>query len=204
MPSAVSSRQKKKEAAAKAAKLDTGSTTRLLGGETGVSYGTNEVSHGVDNDYPVESGVVQPVEREPETPPPFRALLIPQVLIPLSVYMVLAFIDMSCLVLQPLMYSTSISLGGLGFDPYRIGVIMGIWGVINVIFQLSFLARFIRRFGPKNMLIFVMISYVSVLGLYPLLSFFAQRSGKVDTKVWAVIIIQLTLQLTVNMGYGMC
>lgn len=202
MPSVVSRQKiKKAQAAAKAAELDPSSTTRLLGSEHSACYGSSGVAPGLEI---VETGVPQPAGSDTDAPPPFSALLIPQVLIPLSVYMFLAFIDMSSQVLRPLVYSTSISLGGLGFDPYRIGMIMGIWGVTNVIFQLFFLARAIRRFGPRTMLITGMASYIASLGLYPLLSFFVRSSGRVDAKVWAVIISQLIFQMANYVAWGMC
>jgi hypothetical protein len=138
-----------------------------------------------------------------EQPPPLSALLIPQVMIPIVTYMLLCFTDMSSQVLRPLVYSTSIANGGLGFDPYKIGSIMGTWGVINVCLQVFFLGRLIRRFGPRRMHILAQCSYVVIVGLYPLLSYFARRAGTVDGKVWAVMVVQLFFSMTNNMAYGM-
>ncbi|KAF8813373.1 hypothetical protein BYT27DRAFT_7250910 [Phlegmacium glaucopus] len=50
-------------------------------------------------------------------------------------YAALSFLDMGHLVLLILFYSTSIPLGGLGLDPFRIGVTFGNFGCINAVIQ---------------------------------------------------------------------
>jgi len=132
----------------------------------------------------------------------FWDLLIPQVVLPLVVFMVQAVIDMSVKVLLPLMYSTSIELGGLGFDAYHIGVIMSVWGVINAIFTIMVFGRAIRKFGSRTVHIFCYVTYFVNIALYPLLVHFVQRSGRVDAKVWAVIVLQLACQLGNGVSYG--
>ena len=101
-----------------------------------------------------------------EAPATFRDLLIPQVVLPLVVFMVQAVIDMGVKVLLPLMFSTSIELGGLGFDPYHIGVIMSVWGIINAIFMITVFGRAIRKFGPRTVHIFCQHRVVSASGLF--------------------------------------
>ncbi|KAG6909373.1 hypothetical protein DXG01_000812 [Tephrocybe rancida] len=91
-----------------------------------------------------------------------------------------------------LVYSTSVPLGGLGFEPYRIGVIMGTWDLINAVFQLTCLGWLLRRFGPRKIQVFALFSYCVVLALYPVLSFFARRAAGADGFVWAIIVVQLT------------
>lgn len=193
LPSAIYRRQ-----ARKAAKSDPDSSSRLLSYENGPDYGSSDIAQSLES----QIGAVQQVKREDDVPPPFRALLVRQVLIPLSIYAFLAFTDMSCQVLQPLFYSTSISLGGLGFDPYRIGVVMGTWGFVNAAIQFTFLGRFLRKFGPKIVLVIAVISYISVLGMYPFLSYLARRAGRVDGKVWTLLVIQLMFGVTTSAGYG--
>lgn len=39
-----------------------------------------------------------------------------------------AFMAQCCYVLNPLVLSTSVKLGGLGLNPYEIGLILGTWG----------------------------------------------------------------------------
>jgi len=116
--------------------------------------------------------------------------------------MVQAVIDMSSQVLLPLMFSTSIELGGLGLDAYDIGIIMSGWGVINAIFMVMVLGRVIRKFGPRAVHIFCYATYFGNIALYPLLAHYVQRSGRVDAKAWAVIVVQLACRLANGMSYG--
>ena len=137
-----------------------------------------------------------------ETPATFRSLLIPQVILPLAVYMVQALIDMSSTILIPLMYSTSIPLGGLGFDAYHIGVILSVWGVVYAVVMILVLGRAIRRFGPRAVHIFSYATYFVNFALYPLLAHLVRRAGRVDATAWAVIVVQLACRLVNGMSYG--
>ncbi|KAF5379711.1 hypothetical protein D9615_005711 [Tricholomella constricta] len=190
LPSAVY--QEKKRRAAAAASVTPDSTTGLLSG-------CNDPGYSSAADASLEADVS---EEASEAPPPLKDLFVPRVLMTLLVHSFLAFVDMSSQVLQPLVYSTSVSLGGLGFDPYRIGAIMGTWGVINACVQLTFLGRIIRRFGARNVQKFAQLSYAIVIALYPVLSFFAKRAGEADGFVWAVIIIQLCFAMSNNAAYA--
>jgi MFS family permease len=99
------------------------------------------------------------------------------------------------------MYSTSILNGGLGLSPYQIGVTRGIWGVMNTFCQVFLAARLTRRFGARRVYISAFANFTICIGAYPLLSFLAQRSQKVDAIVWALVVIQLISNLTISMAY---
>ena len=116
--------------------------------------------------------------------------------------MVQALVDMSSQVLLPLMYSTSIELGGLGLDAYQIGLILSGWGVMSAIVMITALGPAIRKFGPRAVHIFCYATYFVNLALYPLLAHFVQRSGRVDAKAWAVVVVQLACRLANGMSYG--
>ncbi|KNZ80197.1 Protein ZINC INDUCED FACILITATOR-LIKE 1 [Termitomyces sp. J132] len=155
------------------------------------TYGSTSLSR---NERSTQAGADAPMS--------FSGLLIPQVLTPLLVYTFLSFVDMGMQVLLPLMYSTSISIGGLGFDAYRIGVILSIFGFVNAFVQFFFLGHLVRRFGPRNLLALTQLSNAVNIGLYPLLSFFVRRAGRADGIVWAIIVLQLISRLTAGMGWG--
>jgi len=203
LPSAVAKqkRQKHPRSTFEASDTGSGSTAPLLASDT-PSYGTTSIAEQSQDDWAVRSGVVEVAKGNIDVPPPFSALLVPQVLLPQVVYMVLAFVDMSSQVLLPLVYSTSIPIGGLGLDPYQIGVILSVFGFFNAIVQLFFLGRLVRTFGPKSICLAALVSYLGNIGLYPLLIFFARQAGRVDGKVWAVIVAQLMFRLTNGMAYG--
>lgn len=135
-------------------------------------------------------------------PPPFQAFLSRPLLMAFLNYGFLAFTDMSHAALLTLMYSTSISLGGLGLDPFRIGVVLGAFGFFNAFIQINFLGRLIRHFGPRRVYMVAYSSFLICIGSYPIMSYFAKRAGKVDGIVAAVMIIQLAFQITISMAYG--
>ncbi|KIJ98481.1 hypothetical protein K443DRAFT_133426 [Laccaria amethystina LaAM-08-1] len=135
-------------------------------------------------------------------PPPFQAFLNRPLLMAFLNYGFLAFTDMSHAALLPLMYSTSIPLGGLGLDPFRIGTALGAFGFFNAFVQINFLGRLIRHFGPRGVYMVAYASFLICIGSYPIMSYFAKRAGKVDGIVAAIMTIQLTFQITISMAYG--
>ncbi|KZP23804.1 MFS general substrate transporter [Athelia psychrophila] len=131
-----------------------------------------------------------------------RSLLIRRIVIAIICYAFLAFIDQCMVVLQPLMYSSSISLGGLGFSSFTIGLIMGVWGVFNGVFSIFAFPRLLRIFGARQLFIAAFSSYLLCLAAFPILGVLARKSGRVDEKVWAVLIIQLLAYMVAYMSYG--
>ncbi|KAF8640289.1 hypothetical protein AX16_010184 [Volvariella volvacea WC 439] len=169
--------------------------TALLSEDTRtISYGASSSSssaHTIDADT-----------KESEKPLPIRKLLIPRVLVPLTAYLFLSFTDMAAEALRPLMFSTSIQNGGLGFSPYEIGLVMGAWGTFNAFVQIALAAKLMNRFGPKKVFIVSNASLVGTLSVFPLLSYFAKSAGKVDSWVWAGIGAQLLFMTSTYMAYG--
>jgi hypothetical protein len=114
----------------------------------------------------------------------------------------LTFLDMSHNVLIPLMYSTSVSLGGLGLDPFHIGVILGGFGCINSVIQARYLGRFIRKCGAKKVYSIAFSSLFFCYFMYPVTSYFARKAGGVDSYVAVCIFVQLAFQTMIYMAYG--
>ena len=67
---------------------------------------------------------------------------------------------------------------------------------------LSSLGPIVRRIGPRNMLVAAFTSWITILALYPLLSFFAHGTGGTDTKVWTILFIQMAVLMTTYGAYG--
>ncbi|KAF7376854.1 Protein ZINC INDUCED FACILITATOR-LIKE 1 [Mycena sanguinolenta] len=133
--------------------------------------------------------------------PTVRELLVPRLVIPLVNYGFFCFTQTVYQVLFPLMYSTSIQNGGLGFSPYMIGVTRGIWGIMNSFFVIFGDPRLIRWFGARTTYIFSFANTAICIGAYPLLSFFAQRARRVDVIVWGIVVVQLISNLALSMAY---
>jgi len=137
------------------------------------------------------------------TPPPFRAILIPRVLIPITNYGFLAFLDQSLLVLLPLIYSTPLHLGGLGLSPSTIGTILGVWGVINGIFQITCFAWVRRNLGHRNCYMLGIICLGVCFALFPIIARLAAWDGcKVGGWAWLGITLQLGAYTFSYMSYG--
>ena len=135
-------------------------------------------------------------------PPPLRALLTPRVLAVAINQGFVCFCDISMQVLMPLMWSTSLEHGGLGFTPYTIGLTLGIFGVVNVVIQVMLLGKLIRRFGPRKVLIFSFPAFLVSLACFPLEGCLARQMGGVDWRVWTVIIVHLVMDSLKYYCYG--
>jgi len=200
LPSAIARQKGKKKQVADGQGATISSDSGLLTHEngSGINYGSTLSVYGDATTTPQNDQA-----EASSAPSPFRALLVPRVIILMTSYAFIAFIDMSSQVLRPLVYSTSVTLGGLGFDPYRIGMIMGIWGFINAFVQALILGPVIKRFGARKVQIVTQINYVVIMALYPLLTLLARRAGRVDINVWAVMVVQLIFQMSGGIAYGM-
>ncbi|KAF8813379.1 MFS general substrate transporter [Phlegmacium glaucopus] len=117
-------------------------------------------------------------------------------------YAALAFLDMGHFVLLPLFYSTSIPSGGLGLDPFRIGVTFGTFGCINAVIQANALGPLIRKYGARRMYIMAFPGLIACFALYPVMRHFAQIAGRVDGFVVACMVIQLSCYMSISSAYG--
>lgn len=118
-------------------------------------------------------------------------------------YCALAFQSMSMTVLIPLMWSTSIPTGGLGFSPYEIGVVLSIWGIFNALLPVVFLGALLRRFGERRVFISSMIAVFLGTCAFAFQSFVARSSNRVNGMVWTLVCLQLIFNIGISVGYGM-
>jgi len=117
-------------------------------------------------------------------------------------YAFLAFTDMCYSALNPLILSTPIQSGGLGLNPYQIGLIMGIWGFVNAFVQIKLLGRILRKYGAPSVYRLAYTSQLVCFMSFPLSTNFARRNGSVGFESCAVILIQLSFQFIYSMAYG--
>ncbi|KAF7329496.1 Protein ZINC INDUCED FACILITATOR-LIKE 1 [Mycena kentingensis (nom. inval.)] len=143
-----------------------------------------------------------PLDGNEDRMPNFRELLVPRLLIPLLNYGFFCFCQTAYQVLLPLMYATSIHNGGLGLSPVQIGVIRGVWGILNTLSQLFLIARIITYLGPRKAYIAAFASFVVCFGSFPVMSWVARRAGRVDKYVWAVLVVQSVANLGISMLYA--
>ncbi|KAF8875928.1 major facilitator superfamily domain-containing protein [Infundibulicybe gibba] len=140
--------------------------------------------------FPLASGGVTPADAPPVCSHsevlPLRDLLVRPVVISISNYMALAFLDIMLNALLPLFFAMPIHIGGLGFKPSTIGYIMGLYGL-----ALWRTARF-----PGGIMLFM-----PMFLLFPVMSLIARRSG-VNFAVKLIIALLLSLMGFMEMAFG--
>ncbi|KAH9005484.1 major facilitator superfamily domain-containing protein [Lactarius hatsudake] len=136
-----------------------------------------------------------------EKPPPLRSILTRPVLISISSYAMLSLLSMAAVALIPLVWSTSIELGGLSLSPASIGLWMSGYGCMNGIVQYAFVSRFVSRFGPRAVFLTSVSMCALVYALFPFenLAFRHASSGLAER---LLITLQLSSLCITEMGYS--
>jgi len=128
-------------------------------------------------------------------------LLVFPILISISNYATLAFIEIAWLTLLPLFYSSPIEHGGLNFSPLTIGVLLGTFGLANGVFQGFFFAKIVKRWGAKNLFITGMSSFLPIFLLFPVMNLLARQWG-LSPIVWMAVACQIVLAMIMDMAYA--
>ncbi|KAG1857943.1 major facilitator superfamily domain-containing protein [Suillus tomentosus] len=148
-----------------------------------------------------EAEIASPVSYSLEsTRTDFRAILIPGVMIPVLHYGLLSFVDQCMLVLMPLMYSTSRSLGGLGFSSNTIGLVMSVWSMLNGMIQVYMFPRLLRKFGPKRLYIISFAFFLITFSTFPLMGYMAKR--EMEAGMWLILCVQLVAYIAAYITYS--
>ncbi|KAG1746518.1 MFS transporter [Suillus paluster] len=132
---------------------------------------------------------------------PLRSLLIPSIMIPLANQTLFAFLDICIFALMPLFYSTPNYLGGLGFAPPAIGLWMGLFGVMDGLFQTLFFAKIVDRLGPKRTFYIGVSCFIPIMISFPVMSLIIFSRG-VDYIVTIALLCQLSLIVMWDMSLG--
>ncbi|KAG1852064.1 MFS general substrate transporter, partial [Suillus tomentosus] len=133
---------------------------------------------------------------------PLRSLLTPSVVIPIANYTLLALLDISFIVLLPLLLSTPTHLGGLGFDPTTIGSWMAVFGITNGIFQALFFARIVDWIGPKCLFCVSVSCYAPLMAMFPIMSWIVHVRGEVDHAITFALLFLMGIQIASDMAFG--
>ncbi|KAI1782115.1 hypothetical protein LXA43DRAFT_1150445 [Ganoderma leucocontextum] len=129
-------------------------------------------------------------------------ILVPRVLWPILNYGFLTFMDQCVQVLVPLMYSTSIPLGGLGFSSFTIGLVQGVAGFVGGIAQIFAFPWMHPKLGSKWLYMLSYSMFVVMFALFPLLSFMTKRAGKAGAATWVLMVVQLIVYLHTFMTWA--
>ncbi|KAN0135048.1 Major facilitator superfamily domain containing protein [Lactarius tabidus] len=138
-----------------------------------------------------------------DRPPPLRAVLTRPVLISIASYAMLALLTKASITLIPLVWSTSVELGGLGLSPASIGLWISVYGCLSGIVQYFIFPRLISRFGPRN----VVLTSVSMCALVYIVFPFenlAHRHGPSGPQVVEklLVVLQLSSLGIAEMGFS--
>jgi MFS family permease len=131
----------------------------------------------------------------------FRQLLTYPVILSISNYVCLSFLDISFNALYPLFLTMPIHIGGLGFPPSTIGYIIGANGVAIGLFQFFFFAKLMRRFGERRMFLNGMWAFVPAFGVMPVMNALARKDG-MDAKVWVLVGVVVVLAVLMDISFG--
>ncbi|TFL01704.1 major facilitator superfamily domain-containing protein [Pterulicium gracile] len=129
-------------------------------------------------------------------------LTMKQVFVPIMNHSFLALMEQSFNVLIPLVYSTSIPNGGLGLVPFVIGLIMGVVGFVNGMFQLALLSKSIARFGARGLYIVCYATVLFAILAYPIGNAMARVTGSMNPSAWAVLVAQQFCNIPIYAAYG--
>ena len=128
-----------------------------------------------------------------EKPPPLRAILTRPVIVSLSSYAMLFLLGAAAGSLIPLVWSTSVELGGLGLSPASIGLWMSWYGCSNGVVQYFLFQPLLSRFGPRGVLNASISMCALIYVVFPFENV-ALRHESSGPNVAAMLLI--TLQLT--------
>ena len=145
-----------------------------------------------------------PKVRTADEPVPLRELLVYPVVISVSNYAALAFLNISVNALLPLFLAMPLEIGGLNLSPPIIGCIIGSYGAAGAIFQAIYFARIVRRWGERTIFIMAMSTFLPVFSLLPLINFVARRWGQLSIVVCLLVGILLVMIAFMDLAYGMC
>jgi MFS family permease len=133
---------------------------------------------------------------------PLRQLLSFPVVISVSNYVLLAFLNISATALLPLFLHMPLTMGGLALEPHQIGYIMGVYGGGTGLIQMVFFARVVRRFGVRSIFVWSTSSFIPMFLIFPVISTITKHQG-ISALVWGLIGVIVACLLVMDTAYGM-
>ncbi|KIJ65162.1 hypothetical protein HYDPIDRAFT_131492 [Hydnomerulius pinastri MD-312] len=132
---------------------------------------------------------------------PFRALLVPPVLIAAGSYASFSLIEMAFRAVIPVFYATPVEMGGLDLDPPAIGTILSLLGLSGGVLQWIFFAPMHDWLGAKNMFLVTTSACLPMVGLFPAINAVAREQG-VGGAVYFLVGLQMALFVLASFAFG--
>ena len=150
-----------------------------------------------------EGEILDDPVKDTEKQLPLRSLLTRPVIISVANYAMFGLIDMGAVALIPLVWSTSVELGGLSMSPASIGLWMTGCGLMNCLFQFVAFPRIVGRFGPRPVFITSVLCFVPVYIMFPFENLASRHSRLGTSRATALLItLQLSALSLSDMGFG--
>jgi len=150
---------------------------------------------------PVEASEGIPFASSLDNPLPLRQLLTYPVFICIVNYACLEFLDSSHCALLPLFFAMPIEIGGLGFDPRRIGYIMGVYRAVTAVFMATYFSKLVHYLGERRTYILSMATFHMPWVLFPVMNLRARHHG-ISTSVWMGIVLWIIPTTSTAMAFG--
>jgi len=94
-----------------------------------------------------------------------------------------------------------IDIGGLGFDPKRIGYILGSYRAIAALFMATCFPMTVHHIGERRVFVLAMSSFLVLWALFPLINICARWYG-IGITVWTGIVFMLIPIICMDMAYS--
>ena len=142
-----------------------------------------------------------------EKPLPLHMLLTKPVMISIANYAMLALLDMSAMVLIPLVWSTPIELGGLNLSPASIGLWLSAYGCLSGVLQFFLFPIVVGRLGPGRVVLASIVAYVIIYTMFSFENLAARHATSAhgagtNAAVWLFVILQLASICIADMGFS--
>ena len=124
-----------------------------------------------------------------DKPLPLRALLTRPVVVSVANSSLIGLLDVIGATLIPLVWSTSVDLGGLGMSPASIGLWIAVYGFVNGIFQIVAFPPTVGRFGLRRVFIASVLCFFPGYMMFP----FENLALRHSNRQTAVLLIMLQL-----------
>jgi hypothetical protein len=126
--------------------------------------------------------------------PPLRSLLTIPVLLTISNYAVVAFLEISNYSLVPLVYTIPTKYGGLGLEPVRMGICLGVFGILNGVLQFALFAPVVKCLGLRGAFVTFVSGLVPAFLLLPINGTHAHYAGT-DVVLLALVFFHLLIMV---------
>jgi MFS family permease len=141
--------------------------------------------------------------KDTEKPVPLRALLTRPVVVSVVNYGMIGLLEITAVALIPLIWSTSVELGGLGMTPASIGLWMAGYGFLNGIFQFVAFPLIVGRLGPRRVFIASVLCFFPVYIMFPFENLALRDSGRgMSVIAGLLIMLQLSAISLTDMGFS--